>query len=50
MTWEEMMNPFYGVVVGKDVDPKTIVHSKYLQVGAAVNMSKSKNPRDGAAF
>jgi hypothetical protein len=33
MTWEEMMNPFYGVVVGKDVDPKTIVHSKYLQVG-----------------
>jgi len=33
MTWEEMMNPFYGVVVGKDVDPKTIVHSKYQQVG-----------------
>ena len=33
MTWEEMMNPFYGVVVGKDVDAKTIVHSKYLQVG-----------------
>ncbi len=33
MTWEEMMNPFYGVVVGKDVDPRTIVHSKYLQVG-----------------
>ena len=33
MTWEEMMNPFYGVVVGKDADPKTIVHSKYLQVG-----------------
>ena len=33
MTWEEMMNPFYGVVVGKDVDPKAIVHSKYVQVG-----------------
>ena len=33
MTWEEMMNPFYGVVVGKDVDPKSIVHSKYQQVG-----------------
>src|SRR6202043_2398107 len=33
MTWEEMMNPFYGVVVGKDVDPKSIVHSKYSQVG-----------------
>jgi hypothetical protein len=27
------MNPFYGVVVGKDVDPKKIVHSKYVQVG-----------------
>jgi hypothetical protein len=33
MTWEEMMNPFYGVVVGKDADPKKIVHSKYVQVG-----------------
>ena len=32
MTWEEMMNPFYGVVVGKDADPKKIVKSKYLQV------------------
>jgi hypothetical protein len=33
MTWEEMMNPFYGVVVGKDADPRKIVHSKYVQVG-----------------
>jgi len=32
MTWEEMMNPFYGVVVAKDADPKNIVHSKYVQV------------------
>ena len=33
MTWEEMMNPFYGVVVGTDADPKKIVRSKYVQVG-----------------
>jgi hypothetical protein len=25
MTWEEMMNPFFGVVVDKDADPKKIV-------------------------
>jgi len=25
MTWEEMMFPFYGVVVDKDADPKKIV-------------------------
>jgi hypothetical protein len=33
MTWEEMMNPFYSVVIGKDVDPKKVVRSKYQQVG-----------------
>jgi hypothetical protein len=33
MTWEEMMNPFYGVVVSSDADPKNVVRSKYLQVG-----------------
>jgi hypothetical protein len=33
MTWEEMMNPFYGVIVDPDVDPRTIVRSKYQQVG-----------------
>jgi hypothetical protein len=25
MTWEEMMNPFFGVVVDKDVDPGKIL-------------------------
>jgi hypothetical protein len=25
MTWEEMMNPFFGVLVDKDADPKKIV-------------------------
>ena len=33
MTWEEMMNPFYGVVVSTGVDPNNVVHSKYVQVG-----------------
>ena len=33
MTWEEMMNPFYGVVVPKDADPRKLVKSKYVQVG-----------------
>jgi hypothetical protein len=33
MTWEEMMNPFYSVVVPANVDPRTIVRSKYVQVG-----------------
>ena len=32
MTWEEMMNPFYGVVVDANTDPRTIVHSTYVQV------------------
>jgi hypothetical protein len=32
MTWEEMMNPFYAVVVDQNVDPGTIVRSKYQQV------------------
>jgi len=34
MTWEEMMNPFYGVIVDADVDPRSIVRSKYQQVDA----------------
>jgi hypothetical protein len=33
MTWEEMMNPFYSVVVPAGVDPRTVVRSKYVQVG-----------------
>jgi len=33
MTWEEMMNPFYSIVVPKGVDPGNVVRSKYLQVG-----------------
>jgi hypothetical protein len=33
MTWEEMMNPFYSIVVPRGVDPKKIVRSKYQQVG-----------------
>jgi len=33
MTWEEMMNPFYSVVVPIGVDPRTVVRSKYQQVG-----------------
>lgn len=33
MTWEEMMNRFYGVVVPADADPSKIVRSKYVQVG-----------------
>jgi hypothetical protein len=32
MTWEEMMNPFYSLVVDKNVDPGKIVRSKYQQV------------------
>jgi len=33
MTWEEMMNPFYSVVVPKDANPREVVRSKYQQVG-----------------
>jgi len=33
MTWEEMMNPFYSVVVPSGVDPRAVVRSKYVQVG-----------------
>jgi hypothetical protein len=32
MTWEEMMNPFYSLVVERDVDPENIVRSKHLQI------------------
>jgi hypothetical protein len=33
MTWEEMMNPFYSVVIPAGVDPRSVVRSKYVQVG-----------------
>jgi hypothetical protein len=33
MTWEEMMNPFYSVVVPIGVDPRGVVLSRYQQVG-----------------
>jgi hypothetical protein len=33
MTWEEMMNPFYSVVVPAGTDPRNVVRSKYAQVG-----------------
>jgi len=33
MTWEEMMNPFYSLVIDRDVDPDQVVRSKHLQVG-----------------
>ena len=33
MTWEEMMNPFYSVVVPVNVDPRNVVRSKHQQVG-----------------
>jgi len=28
MTWEEMMNPFFGVVVDRNIDPKKIITSR----------------------
>lgn len=33
MTWEEMMFPFFGVVVDKDADPKKIVKSRTTTQG-----------------
>jgi len=34
MTWEEMMAPFFGVLVDKDVDPNSIIKlGKYLRDG-----------------
>jgi hypothetical protein len=35
MTWEEMMNPFYSVVVPRGTDPTKVVRSKYVQVGGS---------------
>ena len=34
MTWEEMMDPFYSVVVPRGTDPTKVVRSKYVQVGS----------------
>jgi hypothetical protein len=34
MTWEEMMAPFFGILIDKDADPATIVKlGKYLKDG-----------------
>jgi hypothetical protein len=35
MTWEEMMFPFFGVVVDKDVDPKKILSGGGPRPGGA---------------
>jgi len=34
MTWEEMMFPFFGVVVDKDADPKKIISTRFAANGA----------------
>ena len=34
MTWEEMMSPFFGVVVDKDADPKKIISTPSVASGA----------------
>jgi hypothetical protein len=34
MTWEEMMFPFFGVVVEKDADPKKILTTRVVSSGA----------------
>lgn len=34
MTWEEMMFPFFGVVVEKDADPKKILTTRFAPNGA----------------
>ena len=33
MTWEEMMFPFFGVVVDKDADPRKIIKSSFSFAG-----------------
>jgi hypothetical protein len=35
MTWEEMMFPFFGVVVDKNVDPKKVVKRGAVQASGA---------------
>jgi hypothetical protein len=35
MTWEEMMFPFFGVVVDKDVDPKKVMRRRAFTPGGA---------------
>jgi hypothetical protein len=35
MTWEEMMFPFFGVVVDKNADPKKVVKRRAVPVGGA---------------
>jgi len=32
MTWEEMMSPFFGVIVDSTVDPTTVLKLKGLTV------------------
>jgi hypothetical protein len=33
MTWEEMMFPFFGVVVSKDTDPRKIIKTPFQFAG-----------------
>jgi len=35
MTWEEMMFPFFGVVVDKNADPKKVIRRGAVQAGGA---------------
>jgi hypothetical protein len=35
MTWEEMMSPFFGVIVDRNVDPKTVLQRGRLTVEGA---------------
>jgi len=34
MTWEEMMFPFFGVVIDKNADPKRIISTRFVASGA----------------
>jgi hypothetical protein len=36
MTWEEMMSPFFGVVVDRDADPKKILVGRTAPAGGAL--------------
>jgi hypothetical protein len=35
MTWEEMMFPFFGVVVDKNADPKKVMKRRVVPAGGA---------------
>ncbi len=34
VTWEEMMFPFFGVVVKRDADPQKIISTRFVANGA----------------